>query len=211
MRQSLALAARLFKRKAFRGYVVAVLCGLGLYLMFTSIIKSSDVNYHPQPRVLLSPSRKYAVSELAMLQNSLSQLSWERTGVSSDAMRNESRTVLPRILLLYDKQSTMVAKSIATLFQSHRIPHDAHLYNENGPHELTDQSDGTVGRYCLIVCADVASLYGSWSSMHRQHYLNYARLFNVSVVHLAPSGLPLYALEHSPVSPVALPAKQVVG
>jgi len=85
-----------------------------------------------------------------------------------------------KVLLIYDKNSSSIAKEIRTLLQSHRIPHDLYLYNKQ--YLLPLESEGKA-RYCAIVVVDILSLYRNWSDLHRQHLFQHSKRFDVTLIH----------------------------
>ena len=205
---------------------MGVVCVMGLYLVLSPLLKNGDVGettHHGQSGVVLPVVRHQLSNWVSLWPNeSSAPLSLSRPVTSLNMQPSGSKRghievngtlrVSSRVLLLYDDGSNSVAKEIGILLQSHRIPFDAHPYNEDVTVRLvTSQSDGLMGKYCLIICADVASLYGAWSETHRQHYLYYASTFNITMIHLAPSGGQIYARELSFFSPWSVHSGDVYG
>lgn len=191
------VSRRCGRTASFRKCVVMLVCVLGFYLLLSATLsKKSYKVYRGQPPVLptiskpglsvllpqslpLAPGRGSEHSANLSIYGNMGYVS-EEDGVV--------RTVLPRVLLLYDKESSVVAKGIRVLLESHRIPFDAHLLNPNLPPLPLEVSrpkgeQARVGRYCLIVCADMAFLYDS-TRRHLHHYISYSIQFNVTLISL---------------------------
>lgn len=204
---------------------MAFVCVMGLYLVLSPLMKSGDVREktpRSQSGVLL-PVGKQRLSKwvsLSLSKNStpvwsrpVPSLNVQPSGTEGKGVEmNGTLRVLPRVLLLYDHDSDSVAKGIGILLQSHRIPFDAHQYNEEVIVRLvTYHAGGLTGKYCLIICADVASLYGVWSDNHHLHYTQYASTFNVTMLHLAPLESQLYAMELNIFNLLSVRSEEVYG
>lgn len=224
-----AVVASVCRRRAFKRYVLCLLIALGLYVVVNAMLKTTTQQHS---RVLVPAARGHGRQSASLMhsRSGVSRGQGQGRAHSIQLTRNDTLSVSPHVLLLYDSQNAVVAKGMTTLLQSHRIPYDVHLYNEAvlPPLLVMSQSDraylrtpqseqyleppqSPVGKYCLVVCADVAAFYGDWSERHRQHYLNYVKRFNVTLIHLAPSGGSLYSMEDSHVRPLLVQAVDVRG
>ena len=172
-----AKAIRMFHGHAtFRKCVLLMLCGSGIYLLFTTALHNTlrfrQVYQQHQEDILLPTSRQQL-----QVVSSVSTKGVEFGHHGDERGSPHSVSVSPRVLVLYDKISMAVAKQIQAILQSHRVPHDMHTY-DNPSFDLTTSDPSTeVGKYCLVVCA------GMYSQLQR--YQDYARRFNVTIISFA--------------------------
>lgn len=200
-----ALAVRLCRGKAsFRKCGVSCLCLLGLYLVVSTTIKSNS-GYSEQHGGLVAFPQQLAALAGSVYHNGREKVF--STSVSS-----------PRVLLLYDRASSLASKGIRSVLESQRIPFDAHLHNENvivHLERVIEQEDGggasIVGVYCLIICADAVSLHWRWSRPLLDRYLSYSKRYNVTIVNFAWSDSPTHWRQIRDWSILSIPAKSVLG
>ena len=96
--------------------------------------------------------------------------------------------VLPRILLIYDNFSVDSAKRLKVFLQSQRIDFDLYSSTKNRIppplSKLSTETDEVIGRYALILCADIGILLNRLGQAERRLFYDYSRAFNVSVIAL---------------------------
>lgn len=94
--------------------------------------------------------------------------------------------VLPRVLLIFDNFSVDSAKKIKVLLQSQRIDFDSFSSSKNRIppplSKLNSETDEVIGRYVLILCADIGLLLLRLTQVERRLFLDYSRAFNVSII-----------------------------
>lgn len=138
-----------------------------------------------------SPSSAPSLSSSSTIKHPT--LSLNTQSRSRDANNNTSPTSLPRtnsrVLILYDRSSVSTAKEIRVILQSHRVQYDIHLYKPDYklPVEKAGGTVGRRGRYCIIIFADIVSLYHHWEESHQHYYLDYAERYNVTLINFINS------------------------
>jgi hypothetical protein len=94
--------------------------------------------------------------------------------------------LLPRILLIYDNFSIDSAKRVKVLLQTQRIDFDLYSTSKNRSppplSKLSTETDEVVGRYALILCADIGVLFNRVGQAERHLFYDYSRAFNVSII-----------------------------
>lgn len=97
-----------------------------------------------------------------------------------------NRAVLPRVLLIYDNFSVDSTKILKLFLQTQRIDFD--LFSSSKTRippplsKLSTNTDEVIGRYALILCADVGFFLHRLSEPERQPLISYSRAFNVNIV-----------------------------
>ena len=107
-----------------------------------------------------------------------------RGGSNRTSSHIPSATADSRILVLYDQPSISTAKYIRVLLQAHRIPYTIHLHRPD--YKLLLEERGR-GMYCVIICADMVSLYRYWERSHLLHYVDYANRYNATLINFINS------------------------
>ena len=96
------------------------------------------------------------------------------------------RGVLPRVLLVYDNFSVDSARKIKIFLQAQRIDLDLFSISKNRTppplSKLSIDTDEVIGRYALILCADVGFLLHRMTEVERRPFFSYSRAFNVSII-----------------------------
>lgn len=207
------LMVRLCRRRgAFRRSAVCLLCVLGAYCLLSVALRSEKgitVYQHLAPlEDGHSSMRPQGVGEpKAPLSMVTSRLPAEATAPRF-ADTQPSVRVDTRVLLVYDKESTKVAKAIRIILQSHRVEHTFFFQGESSLPQLVSTEDGVVAKYSLVICADMAFLHGKWPRPVREHYINYTRNFKISIIHFT---LPQSLGELTDFTTVNITANETVG
>lgn len=147
---------------------------LSLSLFTSSSLISSTSSFHAE-HAASSPTEVVA----HRIDSNNSHNSTTNQIPSSSSFSTDSR-----ILVLYDQPSTSTAKSIRVLLQAHRIMHNIHLHRSDYRPLLEEAGRG---KYCIILCADMVSLYHHWERSHLLYYLDYVRRFNVTLINFVNS------------------------
>ena len=96
------------------------------------------------------------------------------------------RGVLPRVLLIYDNFSIDSAKRMKVFLQSQRIDFDLFSTTKNRTppplSKFSSETDEVIGRYALILCADIGFLLQRLAQNVRQIFFEYSRAFNVTII-----------------------------
>ena len=94
--------------------------------------------------------------------------------------------LLPRVLLIYDNFSIDSAKQVKVFLQTQRIDFDLYSTSKNRAppplSKLSTETDEVVGRYALILCADIGVLFNRVGQAERHLFYDYSRSFNVSII-----------------------------
>lgn len=150
-------------------------------------------------RATHQPYRHEAVNStsLATTQRLVSQTT-SNLSLPSHESRSTSlviKGVLPRILVIYDNFSAESAKTLKVFLQAQRIDFDLYSTSKNRtPPPLSKFDAGTdevIGRYALILSADIGILFNRLKSSERHLFYDYSREFNVSIVTLKRTSLDL--------------------
>ena len=94
--------------------------------------------------------------------------------------------LLPRILLIYDNFSIDSAKRVKVFLQTQRVDFDLYSTSKNRTppplSKLSTETDEVIGRYSLILCADIGILFNRVGQAERRLFYEYSRAFNISII-----------------------------
>ena len=94
--------------------------------------------------------------------------------------------LLPRILLIYDNFSIDSAKRVKVFLQTQRIDFDFYSTSKNRTppplSKLSTETDEVIGRYALILCADIGIFFNRLDQAKRRLFYEYSRAFNISII-----------------------------
>ena len=93
--------------------------------------------------------------------------------------------LLPRVLLIYNNFSIDSAKRVKVFLQTQRIDFDVYSTSKNRTppplSKLSTETDEVIGRYALILCADIGVLFNRVGQAGHLFY-EYSHAFNVSII-----------------------------
>lgn len=176
-------------------------------MVFSPILKTSWLQQHSHRllpvHVRVGERLDSASSKKNMIESPLSDVVKIHT-------RPEELLVSPRVLLLFDRNSTTGAKEISILLQSHRIPYDLHLMKTGVTLQLIEKrlGDNVLGKYCLIICASIGL---TDRNLSQDHFLAYSLMFNVTIMSIAASGVTPLSPGTSALRPVNIKPSNVQG
>ena len=94
--------------------------------------------------------------------------------------------LLSRVLVIYDNFSVDSAKGLKVFLQTQRIDFDLYSTSSNKVppplSKLSTETDEVIGRYALILCADIGILFNRVGEAERHLFYDYSRAFNVSII-----------------------------
>ena len=139
---------------------------------------TTKVKNHETTPLVLTTSKRYAQPQTA------SNLSHSSHKSHSNSFLVKG--LLSRVLLIYDNFSVDSAKRLKVFLQTQRIDFDLYSTSKNRKppplSKLSTETDEVVGRYALILCADVGVLFNRVGQAERHLFYDYSRAFNVSII-----------------------------
>ena len=144
----------------------------------TKLTAKNVTNHKTTPAGLATPKRDNFVRPQTASNSSSSH------GSHSNSF--PIKGLLPRILLIYDNFSIDSAKRVKVFLQTQRIDFDLYSTSKNRTppplSKLSTETDEVIGRYSLILCADIGILFNRVGQAERRLFYEYSRAFNVSII-----------------------------
>ena len=136
-------------------------------------------NHNTNPAALVTP--KHSIQPQTVSNLSLS---------SHESYSNSFpiKGLLPRVLLIYDNFSVDSAKRAKVFLQTQRIDFDIYSTSKKRTppplSKLSTETDEVIGRYALILCADIGIFFNRLDEAKRRLFYEYSRAFNISIITL---------------------------